>query len=145
MVKYGTDKFEITLLEECDESVIDDRERHWIKTLDCLAPRNFNMTEGGEGGDTSTSPNYKKAMELRDMKGSNNPMYGRKRPDTAIYLAKGKQKMIESNQCAVMCRGVQYESIKAAEKALPGISIRKRVDSDNHPDFYRLREKTKRK
>jgi hypothetical protein len=145
MVKHGPDNFEMILLEECDVTLIDDREKHWIRTLESLAPKNFNMTEGGEGGDTSSSPKYKAAMKNRDQSGSNNPMYGKKRPDTAIYLARGKQKMIESNQCAVICRGVMYESIKAAEKALPGISIRKRVDSDKHPDFYRLREKTKRK
>ena len=36
-----------------------------------------NMTDGGEGGDTSKSPNYQKGMTARNFYGENNPMYGK--------------------------------------------------------------------
>lgn len=35
------------------------------------------MIEQGAGGDTSASENYKKSMKMRNMKGENNPMYGK--------------------------------------------------------------------
>jgi len=145
MRQYGLDNFEISILEECSLDNIDDRERHWISQLNSLAPTNFNMTSGGEGGDTSKSPNYIESMKKRDISGDKNPMYGRKRTDTAIYLAAGKQKMLESNRCPVICLGIKYDSVGDAQRALPGISVRKRLDSDRYPEFYRLREKTKRK
>jgi hypothetical protein len=36
-----------------------------------------NYTDGGDGGDTSDSPNYKSSMNNRDLSGIKNPMYGR--------------------------------------------------------------------
>lgn len=37
----------------------------------------INYTDGGDGGDTSDSPNYKTSMINRDLCGVKNPMYGR--------------------------------------------------------------------
>lgn len=74
---YGLKSFNIEIIEECGDDVIDDREKHWIKELDSMAPKNFNMKDGGEGGDTSKSENYIIGMKNRkSMAGSNNPMYG---------------------------------------------------------------------
>lgn len=77
--------------------------------------------------------------------GANNPMYGKIRKDTAIYLQNAKDKMIQANRCPVVCEGFEYQSVNDAQKAYPGISIRKRLDNPNYPDFYRLRERTLRK
>ena len=57
MRKYGVENFEIFAIEECTGN-LNEREMHWIETL---APK-YNMTLGGEGGDTSESPNFKEAM-----------------------------------------------------------------------------------
>jgi group I intron endonuclease len=57
MRKYGVHNFDISIIEEC-VSDLDEREIFWIQTL---SPE-YNMTSGGEGGDTSSSPNYKDAM-----------------------------------------------------------------------------------
>ena len=77
MKVYGLISFNITTIEECDDAIIDDREKYWIKELDSMAPKNFNMKDGGEGGDTSKSENYIIGMKNRkSMSGSNNPMYG---------------------------------------------------------------------
>lgn len=63
MRKYGVKNFVISLLEECDTSIINEREIFWIRELNCLAPVGYNMSEGGNGGDNSTSPNFIKSME----------------------------------------------------------------------------------
>lgn len=138
MRKYGFDNFSIEVLEETID--LDNRERFWIKTLQ---PR-YNMTEGGDGGDTSKSFNYKSGMSKRNISGSNNPMYGRKRSDTAIFLSQAKDKMIQANRCPVICEGKKFQSVGDAQEAYPGISIRKRLDNPKYPEFYRLREKTRR-
>ena len=138
MRKYGIDKFTIKILEETDHG--SQREIYWIQILN----PHYNMTLGGDGGDTSNSPNYKLGMAKRDTSGSNNSMYGRKRTDTAKYLTEAKDKMLQANRCPVVCEGVEYLSVGDAQKAYLGISIRKRLDNPKHPEFYRLRDKTTR-
>jgi group I intron endonuclease len=72
MRKYGTKNFEMNVLQE-DGNLSED-ETFWIKKLNPT----YNMTEGGEGGDTSKSPNYKKGMEKRrSYSGSGNPQAGK--------------------------------------------------------------------
>ncbi len=73
--KYGKDAFEISPIEECLDEFSDDRECFWIKELNTFG-QGYNLTEGGGGGDTSHSPNFKAALARRDMTGANNPMYG---------------------------------------------------------------------
>lgn len=58
MRKHGRESFRMDLVEECIDD-IDDRERFYIETL---SPE-YNMTIGGDGGDTSKSPNFIRAIE----------------------------------------------------------------------------------
>ena len=139
MRKYGVDSFKVELIEETNHA--NKREIHYINIL----KPHYNMTEGGTGGDTSNSPNYKLGMSKRDISGKKNPMYGRKRPDTAIFLKEAMDKMIEANKCPVVCEGVKYDSVGEAQQLYIGINIRKRLDNSKYPHFYRLRERTKRK
>lgn len=46
MVELGIDKFYVELLEECDITNIDDRERHWIDELNTLHPNGYNVLYG---------------------------------------------------------------------------------------------------
>ena len=62
---YGYDNFLIEVVEECCNEVLDEREQYWIAQFDTLIPNGYNMTMGGEGGDTwSKNPN----KELSSMK-----------------------------------------------------------------------------
>jgi group I intron endonuclease len=98
MRKYGEDKFKITVLQS-DGNITED-ETFWIKKLE---PK-YNMTLGGEGGDTSTSPNYKKGMQnRRSYAGSGNPRFGQFGKDNL----KSQQLILD---------GIYYESITQARK-----------------------------
>jgi group I intron endonuclease len=142
MRKYGVDQFIIEQLEPVsDKTQLNEKEQYWIAQL---SPH-YNMTIGGDGGDTSNSPNYKLGMSKRDLSGNKNGMYGRKRTDTAEFLAAARDKMIIANRCPVVCDGVKYPSVAAAQIAYPGINIRKRLDNSKYPNFFRLRERTRRK
>jgi group I intron endonuclease len=55
MRKYGIDNF---IMDIIDENGSYDSEKTYIAELSPV----YNMTAGGEGGDTSLSPNFKKAM-----------------------------------------------------------------------------------
>jgi hypothetical protein len=45
--QYGRDAFRLSTLEVCDVDAADDRERHWIETLNTLYPDGYNLTGGG--------------------------------------------------------------------------------------------------
>jgi group I intron endonuclease len=129
MRKYGVDKFKIEILEETN--LANEREIYWIETLQ----PHYNMTMGGDGGDTSDSPNYKLGMK------------NRVHPHTPTYGMLGKKhpqkgKSLSKNCCPVVCEGVEYSSVGDAQKAYQGISIRKRLDNPKYPEFYRLKDKT---
>jgi hypothetical protein len=106
----------------------------------------YNMTIGGDGGNTSSSPNYIEGMRNRDFNGSNNPMFGRKRNISKQQLDKAHKAASIANKCAVMCEGIYYNSIHEAGLTYGSEKrIRRRLDDPKWPQFYRLREKTKRK
>lgn len=48
MNKYGIEHFKIEQIEECDEQVVDDREKYWIEFLQTFK-YGYNATLGGEG------------------------------------------------------------------------------------------------
>lgn len=84
--KHGIDHFTIQPLEEnIPVDNLNSKERHWITTLDCLAPSGYNLTKGGTGGDTSMSPNYQESMKNRDVSGKNNPMFGKRGKNNPNY------------------------------------------------------------
>lgn len=132
--KYGKENFKLEILEESD------REEHWIEIL----KPEYNMTKGGDGGDTSKSPNFIKAMKIMHQ---NKP-----KEEYATYGMLGKSinektkiALIKANSCPIIFNDVKYNSIKEAELANPNISVRKRIDSHLHPTCYRLRATIRRK
>ena len=49
--KYGSDSFEFSVLEECSDEILNERERYWIEFYDSFNS-GFNLTRGGDGGNT---------------------------------------------------------------------------------------------
>jgi len=115
--KYGRENFKKEILEECKtKDELCDREIFWINKLNSIVPNGYNLTCGGDGGNTALidNPNEKeirhrmsKAQKLRfenkkerekiskSVSGKNNGMYGRKhKPET---IEKMKKKRLE--QC----------------------------------------------
>ena len=141
MRKYGLDNFIFTLLDEANS--IEELNRKEIEWITKLSPK-YNMTKGGDGGDTSNSPNYKLAIKNRDQTGPKNGMYGRKRIIPKQQLDNAHKSAQIANRCPVSCNGRIFSSVGEAQIAFPGISIRKRLDSIKYPTFFRLRPKTTR-
>lgn len=48
MNKYGTEHFQVRSLEECDLSILEEREKYWIDTLNTFH-NGYNATYGGDG------------------------------------------------------------------------------------------------
>lgn len=78
--KYGPAAFEWVVLEECPVECLDDREVYWIAQKDSYK-NGYNRTLGGGGvrGYQATAETRRKLSENHaDMRGPNNPMYGKK-------------------------------------------------------------------
>lgn len=114
--KYGTEAFDLITLETLEEGVcINDREKFWIAS----EKPEYNMTIGGDGGDTSVHIDYSKYK----WHGENNPMYGCRGADNPNFGKKRteQQKLnstlsdyVKSKSRPVEFEGVKYRSIKHA-------------------------------
>jgi group I intron endonuclease len=47
--KYGAEAFTVRVLQICDRDELDEREQHYIATLNTLYPSGYNLTRGGAG------------------------------------------------------------------------------------------------
>jgi len=66
---HGVEAFEFLLLEECDESSSDDRERYWIFSLRTRDRQfGYNIEEGGNGGKTLSDETRRKMSISRQGK-----------------------------------------------------------------------------
>jgi group I intron endonuclease len=141
MRKYGIDNFTIEIVEiVSDFSSLNEKEKYWIKNLN----PDYNMTIGGDGGDTSSSPNFRNSMlkyhsSLNSSDYATYGMLGKSHSDSA------KNKISSKNSYPVSCEGKTFHSIKEAQEYYKrkgiNISIRKRIDNPKYAEFYRLRPK----
>ena len=117
--KHGVENF---IVEKIGEGLNDEE----ILLIASNQPA-YNMTIGGEGGNTSNSPNYQKAMlERRNYKGSNNPNFGKRGTMSPNYgktrTQQQKNNMVnceylKSKRRRVVINDVEYDSVMAAAKA----------------------------
>lgn len=64
--KYGSDSFEISLVEKVqDENILDERERYWIEQFDSFN-NGYNETRGGDGGNTYEGKNSEEMDVIKD-------------------------------------------------------------------------------
>ena len=63
MEKYGCDKFSISQIEECDNSIINDRERYWIKYYGTVE-NGYNIMSGGDGNNIITDTEAANMLKL---------------------------------------------------------------------------------
>ena len=48
--KYGLENFKIEIVEECfTKNELNEREKFWIKKLNCKVPNGYNVASGGQG------------------------------------------------------------------------------------------------
>lgn len=74
--KYGEDAFVFEILEECDDSLINDREQYWISQYDSFnREKGYNLTSGGNQNYVLSEETKQKLHDLNI--GEKNPCYGR--------------------------------------------------------------------
>ena len=90
-LKYGIENFTFTIIEECDKSLMSEREMYWIKELNTFIgdenSNGYNMTRGGEAMYGDSNPFYghthtkeiKKILSesAKNRVGNKNPFFGK--------------------------------------------------------------------
>ena len=99
------------VIEECDELIVNDREKYWIRIYKYHWEQDLcNHTLGGDGGDTFSSRKHKQSTKDKISKANK----GRKRKDLAEYNAKNKSKRIEVYNLDKTQRLALFDSAKFA-------------------------------
>lgn len=65
--KYGSDSFEFSILEECSDEILNEREKYWIELYDSFSD-GFNLTRGGDGGNTIAGYTEEEMQRYREKK-----------------------------------------------------------------------------
>ena len=76
--KYGDDNFEFSIVEECSENALNDREIYWIAEYDSYH-NGYNQTLGGGGVRGFKHDEETKQRISESLKGENAPWYGKQR------------------------------------------------------------------
>lgn len=131
--KYGCDSFTFEVIAETEDfDELQSLEQSYIKEFDTLAPKGYNIVEGGEG--TRGYKHSEKSKETMSLKkkgkylGSENPFYGKRHDEsTKLKMRKpkhfseeGKQKIRDALPTVAVkniTTGEIFERVKdAAEK-----------------------------
>ncbi len=78
--KYGWGNHKFEIIEECENSLMDEREIFWISELKsyCYDGDGMNMTKGGDGQRTTWKHDKRRiGIAKNRMMGENNPFYGK--------------------------------------------------------------------
>lgn len=70
--KYGIEVFGFEILKECNDNELDYWEKYYIKELNTKPPYGYNLTDGGEGGNTYICKNEKEMNKIKQKIGESN-------------------------------------------------------------------------
>ena len=141
MNKYGINNFSFEIIEECKKNELSEKEKYWINYYNSISPNGYNLTKGGDGGNTYQ---YRTEKQMEETKrkiseatsGENNGFYGKCHSDeTKKYLRKinlGKivseetrKKMSKSLQGHYMPECAKEKISKATKKQWQDANFRK--------------------
>jgi len=103
--KYGKENFKKEILSECSNRIeLDEKEKYWIKELNCKVPKGYNIKDGGEGGDTYTNSSEENKMKFiekmrkpKSEEHKKNLKLAQKRPEVLEKKRKPKSEEFKKN------------------------------------------------
>ena len=131
--KYGILNFEFSILEECKEIDLPEREKFWIKELNTIAPNGYNLTEGGTGGNTFQ---YLTETELSEV--------GKKISDALVECnASGKRVYSDETRAAMSIKHSGEGNPRYGKKDSAETREKKRIShlGKKHPGYVMPEEK----
>ena len=140
MNKYGINNFSFEIIEKCKKDELSNKEKYWISFYNSTSPNGYNLTKGGEGGNTFQ---YRTEEQMQETKkkiskvtsGVNNGFYGKHHSDkTKEYLRKinlgktiseeTKSKISEANQGHYVAEETKEKISEATKKQWKNINFK---------------------
>lgn len=102
-------KFEWSVLEECEEEGMYERETYWIAELNTFEGKGYNMTSGGRGGDgmlgkTHTYETREKMCEAQSQRPPASTQTRKKRSDSLkgrVFSTEWRKKLSEARKTRI--------------------------------------------
>ena len=119
--KYGSESFEWSILEECSNDLLDDKEIYWISYYNTYE-NGYNMTKGGDHADAlvdwrKNNPDKVKENALNGLKYANE-YHKNHREEHLKQLASVRQKGVDATKKKVRCieKDIIFDSLADAER-----------------------------
>lgn len=94
MKDYGVENFSFDVIEQIDNSFLDEREKYWIEQYNCLSPNGYNLTTGGNGTPGFSRP---QTIEEREKRQKSNKEFYINHPE-AIEAQRERTKKLWENE-----------------------------------------------
>ena len=65
---FGKENFSFQILEECSQQELDQKEQFYIQKYNCIFPKGYNKTSGGQSGNNQNYPKYNLQIILNIIK-----------------------------------------------------------------------------
>lgn len=91
----GIDNFIFEIIEQIDNSLLNEREQHWIKECNSLVPNGYNLTAGGEGTQGFLRP---QSVEEREKRKISNKKFYQEHPEAILERAEATKKLWENDE-----------------------------------------------
>lgn len=95
MNKDGVDNFDFEIIEEIDNSLLNEQEKYWINFYNCQMPNGYNMTIGGEGAQGYSRP---QTIEEREKRKESNKQFYIDHPEEKDKISERSKKLWESEE-----------------------------------------------
>ena len=116
MAKHGLDSFTFEVIEEVENSELDNREIYWIKEYNSLIPNGYNVSSGGGGTPGFSRPQTPEEKEKRSIS------------NKQFYIDHPEQKEIMSERTKKLWENEEYR-----EKVTQGVH----KFYKEHPDMFK--------
>ena len=131
--KYGAESFTLRVLQICEREELDEREKHYIATLNTLYPSGYNLTRGGAGA------------KAEILVANESPMNVVKKRGGCIFRSpETRKKMIDRFQERGLTDEEKRERMKHAQAQFANQKVEKfagvEVDSAKLDSYIRLRK-----
>lgn len=140
MNHYGYENFEVTLVEKCATiEHLNERERYWVAEFDCLTPRGYNMTLGGDGGNTllKWSEEDKRRLWRKQAK----TRTGKKRSDDARKRISEAAKIRESTRTENDRKEISNKTSKTLKRKYESgelVALTPKLKGKEHPQYLHV-------
>jgi len=153
--KYGLESFDISVIDHADtKEVLDEKEKYWIKALDCQSPSGYNLVGGGGGCLTPSEETLKKmsnsqkgnkhllgyhhleeskAQTSKKLKGRVSPMKGKPHPSKGTKMDEEKKKNLRHPKSE---QGRRNMKAAAKESYAEGRSHFSKINKKGHNKGY---------